>query len=153
MKVTKYVLTTVHLPHGMLKDLELLVELKGYRSRAEAVRQAIRMLLRDELYVNPREYSYNPTKIACDLMDKIVELASRQVSRRYTYPLKAIYPDYFLIKHKARLMRYNAMLIQLAVHVLRELGFRLMKKTSARSSTRTWHIIIDVEDFYDEQNP
>ncbi|RLE78881.1 MAG: CopG family transcriptional regulator [Thermoprotei archaeon] len=43
-------LITVHLPKPLVEGLERLVELGHYPSRSEAIRVAIRDLLRKELY-------------------------------------------------------------------------------------------------------
>ncbi|RLF16331.1 MAG: transcriptional regulator [Thermoprotei archaeon] len=45
---------TVHLPEGYIKGLDQLVEAKLYPNRSEAIRVAVRDLLRKELWEMPR---------------------------------------------------------------------------------------------------
>lgn len=46
----KLKLTTIHLPEAYIRDLEELVRQKKYSCRSEAIRMAVRDLLKEELW-------------------------------------------------------------------------------------------------------
>ncbi len=54
-------LVTVHLPEAYVNGLEKLVEMKHYPNKSEAIRVAIRDLLKRELWEKQAFYGRTPT--------------------------------------------------------------------------------------------
>jgi len=144
---------TVHLPEGMLKDLDKLVELRGHESRTAAIRYAILRLLRDEWKIPVSSNKYSVEYLCIEMMEKIIGLASGQVSKGKWYPCKHVYPNHVIRTGR----KYRAIVISplasICIHLLRDLGFRVEKRRSAPTGSRAWHFYLDLDSFYDDLNP
>ena len=81
-----------------------------------------------------------------EVMDRVIQLANSQVSRRMWYQIKNACPyNSRYIDSKGR-CRVPTVTITIVVHILRELGFKVRRKYWAKGKTSKYYFLIDLED-------
>jgi len=146
MKRKKLYIVTANIPDALVKGLDKLVELRGFRSRSEAIRLAILRLLRDELYIRGNPGDYSTERMAKELMDNIIKLARGQVSKGKWYSCRYIYPEFIRISRGRTRTGVAAPWITVCIELLKELGFTVEKKRAHKGTSKVWHFYLDLDD-------
>ena len=85
-------------------------------------------------------------EIVVEVMDKVIRLANSQVSRKMWYKVKNLCPKNPKYNGKRGRHIHNSMLTTVVVHVLRELDFKVIKKTRREGKTYQYYFLIDLDE-------
>jgi len=85
-------------------------------------------------------------ELVIQVMDRIIQLANSQVSRKMWYKVKNVTPRNPKYNGKRGRHTHNAMLTTIVIHVLRELGFEVKKKIRREGKVYQCYFLIDLDD-------
>jgi len=85
-------------------------------------------------------------ELVIQVMDRVIKLANSQVSRKMWYKVKNVTPRNPKYDGKRGRHTHNAMLTTVVVHVLRELDFKVIKKTRREGKTYQYYFLIDLDE-------
>ena len=85
-------------------------------------------------------------ELVIQVMDRVIKLANSQVSRKMWYKVKNVTPRNPKYNGKRGRHTHNAILITVVVHILRELGFKVMKRYWAKGTKTKYYFLIDLDE-------
>ena len=90
-------------------------------------------------------------ELVIQVMDKIVRLANSQVSRKMWYKVRNVCPENPKYCDRRRgtrggYHRYHPVLVTVVVHILRELGFKVVKRKNMGRTKCWYYFLIDLDD-------
>jgi len=85
-------------------------------------------------------------ELVIEVMDKVIQLANSQVSRKMWYQVKNVCPKNPKYNGKRGRHTYNPIMRAVIVNVLRELGFKVIKKEWSRGRMYRHYFLIDLDE-------
>ena len=85
-------------------------------------------------------------ELVIQVMDKVIQLANSQVSRKMWYKVKNVCPRNPKYNGKRGRHTHNSILITVVIHILRELGFKVRKKKWSSGSSFRYYFLIDLDE-------